>query len=298
MRKYILSLLIAVISLTATSQSLTYQPLVGLENSLSKISYNQAGSFRNLKSLITPTVGLRIDYRFKQLGGPYIGVVSSRPSVEYSFSDPATGKTNYSSEAGDVQVQFQAGYQLTSTKIFFKKASSYMNHGKSFNSPMHRSCGQGGGHHCCGSAGSRAKNSTPYMRLLPSAGIAYMPFNDGELETETKAGKTVYTYGAGSPKVAFTTGMGFEFGVGNRKSVIVSLNYFKGLGNNEQTLSSAPDQTKPTVLSNTTLQSKSSGWNATLGFPITFKTAHKERHERIVRVVRSCSQMHHTCGDR
>ena len=220
-------------------------------------------------------------------------------SVEYSFSDPATGKTNYTSEAGDVKVQFQAGYQLTSNKILFKKTAPSMNHGQHLNAPMHRSCGQGGGHHCCGSGGgSRAKNNTSYMRLLPSAGIAYMPFNDEELETETKGGKTVYTYGAGSPKLAFTTGMGFEFGVGNRKSVTVSLNYFKGLGNNEQALSSAPDQTKPTILSTTTLQSKSSGWSATMGFPISFKTAHKEKHERIVKVVRSCSQTQHSCGDR
>lgn len=116
MRKYTLSLILAAVTFTATSQSFTYQPIVGIDNTITKISYDQPGSFQKLKSFVSPSVGLRMDYRTKQGSGPYLGIISSRPSVEYVFTNASTGKTSYTTSAGDMQVQFQAGYQLSNCK--------------------------------------------------------------------------------------------------------------------------------------------------------------------------------------
>jgi hypothetical protein len=76
-------------------------------------------------------------------------------------------------------------------------------------------------------------------------------------------------------------GTGLEFGNRNISKLMVSVNYFKGLGNlNTQTITTS-DGVKSTT---TTLQSSVSGWNIRLGVPINFakKPAAKNKAEKKV----------------
>jgi len=95
--------------------------------------------------------------------------------------------------------------------------------------------------------------------------------------TNTSGSQTEYTYNAGNMKTALLTGMGFEFAKNKSRLFSVSVNYFKGLNDNETTLTS--QAAGKTITTN--LNSKVSGWNAAIGIPIGFTkkttTNHKEQ---------------------
>jgi hypothetical protein len=285
MRSPVLIAVFAGITLTANSQ-FTILPQAGFENSNTKISYNSLPYFSPLAQ-VQPKFALRADYKFKNGFGPFAGISTSRPSVSYSFTDPEKGMTEYSASMGDMQAQLQAGLQYTSKPIFFKKQTSSKT--KVETTTSNRSyyssgCSRSYSSSRCGAKKSstaekaNSQNKGWSFRLQPSAGIGFIPSNVEDLVVNPAGSQNNYVYNAGNDKTTFLTGMGFEFAKNEKRLFTLSVNYFKGLGNDATSFTSESAGKTTT----TTLNSKLSGWGATLGIPIGFtkKTSTKQKVEQ------------------
>ena len=123
----------------------------------------------------------------------------------------------------------------------------------------------------CGKKYSQTKTSTSEkdswtVRIQPSAGIGYVPSGKPDMSTDYFATSPGYTYNAGNISTEFIGGMGFEFARNKKKFMTLSVNYFKGLGSNETSFATYPGGKEEITM----LRSEVSGWNASLGVPITF----------------------------
>src|SRR4026207_732890 len=101
------------IASAVNAQRLSLTPQVGFENSKTSITYNNLQSFAPLGGEFNPQVSLRLDYKFKQGFGPYLGFSSSRSVVLYSFSDLENGMSVFNATKANMQLRMEAGYQFT-----------------------------------------------------------------------------------------------------------------------------------------------------------------------------------------
>jgi hypothetical protein len=284
MRQTALLFVIAVFEYAANAQ-FTLRPQIGIEDPTTKIRYNDLASFAPVTQF-QPQVSIHADYKFKSGFGPFIGLSTNRSSINYSFNDPETGMTAYNAKMDKMQFGLQAGLQYSSQPIFLNLHAIAGNCGGE-NRPNIRSGCCSHSSHSCGSRTEKQK-ATPKkeswtVRLQPSAGISYVPSDKPTIETKTSGAQTSYIYNAGNLKTAIVTGMSFEFARNKAKFLTVSVNYFKGLGNDETTFTTQ-SATKNVV---TTLSSKVSGWNASLGIPLSFtKNASSKTRNN-----------HHGCGE-
>jgi hypothetical protein len=128
-------------------------------------------------------------------------------------------------------------------------------------------------HSCQNSCGKRSsearipkqQSNLWSLQLQPSAGIGYVPSGKQDLERRNSASS--YLYNAGNIKTELITGVGFEFARNRKKIITLSITYFKGLGNNETSFTTEEPGSKPLT---TNLRSRLSGWNASIGIPISF----------------------------
>ncbi len=296
MRTAILFCLFAVFGYIATAQ-FTLLPQFGFEDYRTMVKYNGESSFSPLCLKPGVQAGLRLDYNFKKMHGPWIAAVTNRSVVEYSFSDPEFGMNSYNAVKSNTQIRIEAGYQLRTRPIYLKKASTPVNTISSYKGH----CQKVTERTSCGSKTSTAKQGISaksakgtWMRLAPAAGIAYIPSAPGSaIESKTAGSQTTYTYNAGNWRTAFLGGIGFEFGRNNRQSFLVSLNYLKGFGNGLDTKNiTTVDGNKTT---NTSLQSTASAWNLRMGIPISLSKKKAVTKEQVVEKVyikeeRKCGQ--------
>jgi hypothetical protein len=280
MRSVALSGLFIVSALAMNAQKLSLTPQVGFENSRTSVNYNDLGSFAPLGGELNPQVSLRLDYKFKQGFGPYVGASTSRSGVLYNFNEIENGMTAYNATKANMQLRLEAGYQYTTKPIFFNKSTQASTTSSSkTKSPAKSSCGSYSYRSSCsGSSSSQChskissakkvenKNKGGWVRLQPSMGVGYIAAPTTDIVTKTQGGQTTYEYRAGNWNTAFLTGMGFEFGRNKQRLLNVSINYFKGIGNmNQQTISNESG-----IKTNyATLESKASGWNLRIGIPFT-----------------------------
>jgi len=282
MRSVALSGLFIVSSLAMNAQKLSLTPQVGFENSKTSVNYNNLGSFAPLGSVFDPQVSLKLDYKFKQGFGPYIGASTSRSGVLYSFNDLENGMNTYIATKANMQVRLEAGYQFTTNPIFFKGKNSTgtsasktrYSSSSSCNSYSYRSgCSKNYSSQSsrCQSKTSFAKkteskNKGGWVRLQPSMGFGYIAAPKTDIVSKTQGGLSAYEYRAGNWNTAFLTGMGFEFGRNKQRLMNVSINYFKAIGNMGQQTISNESGIKSTYA---TLESAASGWNMRIGIPFT-----------------------------
>ena len=143
---------------------------------------------------------------------------------------------------------------------------------------------------CCKKSGSEQKTKTQKqswaVRIQPSAGFGFVPSSKSDVVTATSSGQPSYTYNAGNLKTAFLTGVGFEFAKNKSRLFTLSVNYFKGLSNNETTFTTE-SAAKTTT---TTLNSKVSGWNASIGIPIGFSKKSSSTHKTEHKSTNDCQQ--------
>jgi hypothetical protein len=322
MRTAILFCLFAVFGYTATAQ-FSIQPQLGFENAGTKVDYNNLSSFSPGNAKVSPQVALRLDYKFKQMHGPYIGLATSRSIVEYRFSDPETGRDNYTAARGNTQIRMEAGYQLSTKPIYIKskatassllksrcqKSSDYYsamtstNHCQkktqdySVNSPKGH-CQKYMEGSSCGRKSEAAKkavsNKGSWVRLLPSLGIAYMPsVPSTEIENKSVGGQSLYQYNAGNWRTAITGGLGFQFGRNTHQGFIVSLNYLKGMGSGLDTKSLTTMEGNK--LTNTSLSSTASSWNLRMGIPISLSKKKPLAKEQVI-VTEKIYKAENKCG--
>ena len=291
MRRQVLTLACIAIAFAASAQ-FTLRPQVGFENSNTKISYNNLAYFSPLTQF-QPQFSLRGDYKFKGGFGPFAGLSTSRSVINYSFNDPEKGMTAYNASMDNMQLQLQGGLQYTSKPILLSKKSSTSKttnkpSGKTSSTCYYRStCG-----HYCQKKTSAAQNEKKQnqgwsLRLQPSAGLGYIPSGKEDLVIDNSSSQTNYTYNAGNMKTSLLTGIAFEFAKNKARLFTLSVNYFKGLSDNAASFTSeAGGKTTTTVLN-----SKLSGWNASLGIPISFTKKSTASHKTTQQVTKpSCHQ--------
>ena len=306
MRSIALTGMLFIACTAMNAQRLSLTPQVGFENSKTSINYNDLGSFSPLNGQFSPQISLRLDYKFKQGFGPYIGASTSRSVVLYSFNDLENGMNVYNATKANMQLRFEAGYQFTTTQLFFNKAgSSSKTSSQKTRSGSKGSCGSYSNRSCCSrnytSNSDRCqsknnvarkienKNKGGWVRLQPSAGIGFIPSPKTDVITKTQGGQTTYEYRAGNWNTAFMTGMGFEFGRKNQRLVNVSVNYFTGIGNMSKQTVSGVSGTKTSYAN---LESKVSGWNMRIGIPFTLteKRSGKHRSESKTKRTNCCER--------
>ena len=287
MRSVTLSGLFIAVALAMNAQKLSLTPHVGFENSKTTVNYNSLGSFAPLGGVFDPQLGLRLDYKFKQGFGPYLGASTSRSGVLYNFNDLETGMNVYNATKANMQVRLEAGYQFTTNPILFKKAKKPTTASASKpKSSAKSSCGNYSYRSSCTknyssqssrcqtkSSNSTAKKAEPkskggWVRLQPSLGVGYIAAPKTDIVSKSGGGSTTYEYRAGNWNTAFLTGMGFEFGRNQQRLFNVSINYFTGIGNMGKQTVSGPDESGIKT-SYATLESKASGWNMRIGIPLT-----------------------------
>lgn len=274
--KTIILPLFALVSYASKAQ-FSIVPRVGMETFKTTITPGNFSSFSPMGQQFAPSLSVRMAYKLKSGLGAYVGVASNSQAVDFTFADPLHAANAYTTAAKNFQLRLEGGYQFTSKAIALGKPVNTKNVASRVTDRTMGERATGCSHSRCGgmrnpaSASAAAlptiapKDKGLYMRIQPSIGLAFVPAGEA-MEMNTKNGSTNYTYRAGS-NAAVVAGAAFEFGTKSQTNFIVSVNYLTGLGNNTQTVTSN-EMLKPTT---TSFSSKTSGFNVSLGIPITFK---------------------------
>ena len=290
----------------ATAQKFSLLPQVGFENSKTKIQYNDLPSFAPAGVVTSPQVSLQLNYKIKSGHGVFLGAATSRSIVPYTFSDPETGMTNYTTATGDMQLRFETGYQYSTKPLFFKKSGNSSSATPKQNvTTAGKSCSYAYKSHCMRSSSTAGRSANPekssqqvqksnkggWVRLQPSAAFGFIPSTHTDVISTSVNGQPAHEYRAGNWSTAVMTGMAFEFGKNKTSLLTVGINYYKGLGNlNTQTISS----TTATKTSTAYVSSAVSGWNMRIGLPITLGTKKpavtKQTQTQVQQPKRGCSQ--------
>ncbi len=288
MKKSTSALLFCVVLVyAANAQKFTLLPQVGLETSKSLLQYNSLPSFAPKAVQLSPRLGMRMDYAFKKIGGPYLGVSTSRSSVAVNFSSPESGMNVTNVSTGAMQLRLEGGYQISSKPIYLnksgaaKKTAALMAQRAAAIAAAQKKAASSRSR--CGGYCSRYRSETYinslsklaapitpvkgwYVSIQPSVGLAYIPFLKSSVSTQMQDSKTGINYVAGNMSSAFVAGTGFEFGENTDKKFNVSVQYIKGIGNLDTRSVSTISGSKSTT---TMLGSSVSGWNVSLGIPIS-----------------------------
>ena len=279
-----------------TKAQLTIVPQVGMESSKTNVSYNNSSKFSPLGAQFSPQANVRLDYKFKKGHGPFVGLGTSRSGVNYTFSDPETGMTNYTASRDNTQLRMEGGYQYTTKPIYFNKSGgknkSSNATGKSSStksscySYMESRCGSKS---YASSKTDAAKNKGTWMSIQPSAGVAFVPTaSDAEIATNTNGTMTSYEYAAGNFKTAAMAGVGFIFGKNDQQKLLVSVNYLKGIGNLETETLTTTTGIKPTT---TTMSSNVSNWNVRVGIPFNLTKTKKPTPQKEVIIIKQRTEV-------
>jgi hypothetical protein len=262
----------------ASNAQFSIVPQVGVETFRTTLSSGDFSSFSPLGVQFAPRLAVRMAYNLKSGQGAFLGVATNSPGVVYKFTDPQNARSAYSASAGDYNVRLEGGYQYTSKPITLRKAANTKNTnssagrcGQKYEVAQKPGCSRYRAAGMCNSnrsSTSYAKLASPdrgmFMRIKPSVGLALAP-SGSELETTTKGAMTTYKYTSGW-NTALIAGTAFEFGTREQSKLVVSINYLRGLGNNSQTIVNNELIKSPT----TTLSSKTSGFNISVGIPFSF----------------------------
>ncbi len=294
----LITIVFVAMSYAMNAQKLTLLPQTGIENSRTTLQYNRLASFLPAGEVLSPCFGLRMDYKFKQGHGAFVGIATSHSVVSFNFSDLQTGMNTYNASCGDMKLRFEGGYQFSTKRMYFNKTGSASNSAKSQQqtNAVRKSCGSLVKYNCRKSADktvsyTKTKNKGWYMSIQPSLGVALAPFGKRSISTSAEAAKINYSYKAGNWNTALITGAGFEFGKNTNRMFTISINYLKGIGNlDTRTVTSTIDNKTTSA----TLKSTASSWNITAGIPITLtknKTALLKQ-----KTAKKSNELHWKCG--
>jgi len=292
------------------------------------MQYNGGPSFAPTGVQFSPHASLRLNYASKVGHGFFVGIASSQSIVSFNFSDPETGRNNYTATAGDMQVRLEGGYQFNSKPLILskgKQTSSSSNKSTSKSRSTSSSSNKSAKSHCGSSAQRsschrsysssyssssrssccsnkskqqtvKSKANTSWVRIQPSLGVGYIPWTNTDVVTKTQNGQTSYEYSAGNWNTSVMAGTSFEFGKNKTRLFTVSVNYFKGLGNLDAETLTTDNGVKSVT---TTLQSASSGWNLKVGIPFTLGSK-KPTVKKTIEKPQGCGQQRiiYRCGNK
>ena len=108
MRTAILTCLFVVFGYAANAQ-FSILPQLGFENSRTSLEFNKHYSVSKNNAKVLPQAAIRLDYKFKNGHGPFVGIATSRSIVKFNFSDPETGMDAYKASGGNTQLRLEGG---------------------------------------------------------------------------------------------------------------------------------------------------------------------------------------------
>ena len=294
--KYLyLSSLFLIVGFVSNAQ-LSVVPQLGIENSKTTVSYNQSSGFAPIGTKLSPQAALRLDYKFKKGHGPFVGFATTRSGVNYTFTNPETGRTNYMASRDNMQLRLEGGYQLTTKPIYFNKSGSKKTNSNASaqKSPSKSGCRDFYITSRCGSKSfqSAAKTATKqkgsWVAFQPSAGMAFVPTGSAAgIATNGQGDLTTYEYTAGNWKTALVAGTGFIFGKNDRQKLVVSINYLRGIGNQSESMTTT-NASKPVT---TNISSNSSNWNLRVGVPFSLTKTRKPSTPKEVIIIRQRTEI-------
>jgi hypothetical protein len=261
MRKAALTSLVFVACGFATNAQLSVTPRVGIEQAFNCVKYNNTSGINPMGVNISPQVGVRADYLFNKMHGPFAGVTTNRSLVTYEFTNPETGDKQFTTSQGDWKLRLEAGYQVSSKPISLGKSTK-----QKAIKPLTANLSP------CALRMMQVKADMPQkpvmnLRIQPYAGMAFVPHPETAITTAVRSNETVYQYNTGNFTSAFITGVNLAFAKGAVNRYVVGLQYLRGIGNMKtETLNTAVD----TKLLTTKLSSSASAWNVNVGIPLSF----------------------------
>ncbi|MEP6597054.1 MAG: hypothetical protein ABJA71_13970 [Ginsengibacter sp.] len=295
MRTAILICLFVVFRYTANAQ-FSILPQLGLENSHTSLEFNDLYSVSKNSAKLLPQAAIRLDYKFKKGHGPFIGIATSRSIVRYNFSDPQTGMDVYKASRGTTQLRLEGGYQLSTKPIYFKKSAATNKFSKAhYQKNTTKSCGGYIVRNSCGSRSNKAtaaksKDKGSWLRIQPSVGVAYISSTlSSGIDIKSRGTQTRYEYSAGNWRTALISGMGFEFGKNALSKFNVSINYVRGIGNLEKSITTGSGNKVTT----SNLKSEASGWSLRMGIPINLS---KKKSVKQPVIEKSYYKQENKCG--
>lgn len=291
-----ISLLFAVISIVTNAQKLTLLPQVGFENTKTSLNFNDLSTISPMNMNFTPHAGFRLDYQSKKGFGPYIAIGTTRPGINFRFTDPENAMNSFSAVAGNMQVRLESGLQYSIKPITLGKSKNI----KKITQPAGESttksrCGKTYFSSKCGNkateSNKQTKSQRSWMSIQPFVGFAYVPTARTGMISKVHSGQTTYEYRAGYQHAALAGGTSFEFGKNSQRIVTATVSYFNGIGNlNEESITIA-NGAKTTT---TVIKSDVSGWNLKLGIPFTL--AQKKQKPVVETKQKSTQEYKRKCG--
>src|SRR4051812_18886029 len=103
---------------------LSIVPTVGVDMFRTALSQGNLPSFSPLGNQFAPSLAVRMAYKLKSGQGAFVGVSTSSPATQLTFTDPDNAQKMYTAAAGALQLRFEGGYQFTSKPITLKKATN------------------------------------------------------------------------------------------------------------------------------------------------------------------------------
>lgn len=301
MRTAMLTSLFAMLGHIAIAQ-LNVIPNIGVEDFRTGIKHNGLSPAGQICIAPSAQAALKLEYLFKKQHGPWIAAATSRSVVAYSFANPGSGTNVFKTDAGNTLLRLEGGYQVKTKRLFFNarpgkaNAASTALKGNASSYSVH--CQRSIVQSRCGSKTTQDKSaatvpSGAWIRLAPSAGLAYIPdAPTSALISKTSGTQTTYTYRAGNWRTAALAGLGFEFGKNNRQIMSLSVNYLTAFGEGLEAKQITTVEGNKTT--STTLDSKASAWNVRLGIPISLtkrKAAQAKVVEKVyIREVKKCGE--------
>ena len=288
-----ISLLFAVIFNVTNAQKLTLLPQVGFENTNTSLNFNNLTSISPMNMNFTPQASLRLYYQSKRGFGPYVGISTTRPGVNFRFTDPGNAMNSFSAVTGSMQVALESGLQYSTKPITLGKAKTEKAAAPAMSKPLAK-----GGcvksnlvNRCAGKTAektSQSKNQRTWLSIQPFLGFAYVPTAKTGLTSKVQGGQTNYEYRAGYHNAALAAGTSFEFGKNSQRVMTATVSYFNGIGNLNEESISVTSGGKTTV---TNIKSDISGWNLKLGIPVTLFQKKPEKKQKSMREYKSeCGQ--------
>lgn len=279
-----------------TKAQLSIVPQLGIEASKTSLSYNKSSDYSPLGAKLSPQASVRLDYKFKKGHGPFVGLATTQSAVNYTFSNPEIGQTNYTASRDNKTLRLEGGYQFTTKPIYFNKtAKNKSGNVSSTRSTARRSCGDFYSRSHCGSkayktsSASSANSKGSWVSIQPSAGMAFVPTaSAAEIATTNEGSMNSYEYSAGNWKTAAMAGVGFVFGKNDQQKLIVSLNYLKGIGNLQTESLTTTTDAKPTT---TYISSNASNWNLRVGIPFNLTKTKKPVVQKQVIIIRQRTEV-------
>jgi len=288
----------------AANAQFSILPQLGLENSRTSLEFNDLYSVSKNNAKLLPEAAIRLDYKFKNGHGPFVGIATSRSIIKFNFSDPERGVDAYKVSRGNTQLRLEGGYQISTRPIYFKKPTAGKSTKVWYQKNTTKNCGGYVSRNSCGSKSYKAsvaksKDKGSWVRIQPSLGAAYIPSTPSSgIDTKSQGTQTRYEYNAGNWKTALISGVGFEFGKNALSKFNVSINYIRGMGNLEKSITTESGN----KLTTTYLESRASGWNLRMGIPISLSKkksiAKQPVIEKTYNEERKCSQYKMQCRPR